>query len=336
MLLPVRVRALAAFHVDSVRCGGNHNVVFVRARSIDAYTKDCDNVAQDKPVESSLLVSPAKKESGKEQDKRHDDALDKAVATGGFGVLPNNSNSSRSNRNSIGPVAAGKEVNSKEDAKVVHWENIDSKAAAAAAIVNESNTSMKIIPAHSSSSSSSSSSSVAEALSTCETDELAAQCISWSRHRRVEEIEYALTRGVDIDVRDAVGNTMLIVAAQNRSTAVLNILVDRGANLNIANAKGNTALHYLFAYGFDAEAKWLIAQGADDYAQNLEVHNPPSSYVLQFIPTYIILKIYYMYLCPSNTSSVGIYLLRNGSCRQLIINIHFMVTHLLLLVKLDI
>ena len=70
VLLPVRVRALAAFHVDSVRCGGNHNVVFVRARSIDAETKDCNSTAQDKAVVAaeSLLVSPAKKaeKGGKE------------------------------------------------------------------------------------------------------------------------------------------------------------------------------------------------------------------------------------------------------------------------------
>ena len=160
----------------------------------------------------------------------------------------------------------GKEVNSKEDAKV-HWQGIDGKDTAATIdTMSGRNSAVTAAP-------SSSSSSVAEALSTCETDELAAQCISWSRHRRVEEIEYALTRGVDIDVKDAAGNTMLIVAAQNRSTTVLNTLVDRGADLNIANAKGNTALHYLFAYGFEAEAEWLIAQGADDYAQNLEVHN---------------------------------------------------------------
>ena len=268
MLLPVRVRALAAFHVDSVRCGGNHNVVFVRARSTDAETKDCDSTAQDKAATGeSLLVSPSKKTSVKETGHGQDFAVDKAVATGGFGLLPNSNSSSSSSSRSSGPAAIGKEVNSKEDAKV-HWQGNDGKDTATT--IDTSSGRNSVVAA----APSSSSSSVAEALSTCETDELAAQCISWSRHRRVEEIEYALTRGVDIDVKDAAGNTMLIVAAQNRSTTVLNTLVDRGADLNIANAKGNTALHYLFAYGFEAEAEWLIAQGADDYAQNLEVHNP--------------------------------------------------------------
>lgn len=285
VLLPVRVRTLAAYHVDSVRCGGNHSVVFLRARSDDAETKDCDSAAQDKAAAAgeSLLVSPGKKSPFKEQGKGQgrDFAVDKAITTGGFGVLPN-SNSSSSNssssRNSSGPpVAMGKEVNSKEDAKV-HGNGIDGKTAAAA--VDQSITAMDIAPDNNNNTTtvaaapSSSSSSVAEALSTCETDELAAQCISWSRHRRMDEIEYALSRGVDINVQDSMGNTMLIVAAQNRSTAVLNTLADRGADLNIANTKGNTALHYLFAYGFEAEAEWLIAQGADDYAQNLEVRYP--------------------------------------------------------------
>ena len=302
VLLPVRVRALAAFHVDSVRCGGNHNVVFVRARSIDAETKDCNSTAQDKAVVAaeSLLVSPAKK-AEKEQDKGkgRDFAVDKAVATGGFGLQPNSS-------------SRGKEVNSKEDAKV-YWQ-ADGKAAA-----DQSTTTTPISSSHAGSSSS----SVAEALSTCETDELSAQCISWSRHRRVEEIEYALTRGVDIDVRDAAGNTMLIVAAQNRSTTVISALVNKGADLNIANAKGNTALHYLFAYGFEAEAEWLIAQGADDYAQNLEVQNPLPATATKCVIYYLLTtNIVYTSTPSSNTNplSPGIYLLRNGSRRQLTID----------------
>jgi ankyrin repeat protein len=71
-------------------------------------------------------------------------------------------------------------------------------------------------------------------------------------------------------VKDASGNTMLIVAAQNGHRAVLEALVTLKADLNVTNAKGNSALHYLFAYGFQAEAEMLISKGADDYAQNLE------------------------------------------------------------------
>lgn len=111
---------------------------------------------------------------------------------------------------------------------------------------------------------------MAAALATYDTDELTAQCIGWARHRRAAEIDYALSRGADVNVRDAGGNTMLMVAAQAGHTATLRLLIDRNADLNLQNNKGFTALHLLFSHGFEALADLLVAAGADDLLPNLE------------------------------------------------------------------
>jgi ankyrin repeat protein len=96
--------------------------------------------------------------------------------------------------------------------------------------------------------------------------------ISWSRHKKLAELEAALAMGpqVEVNVRDAAGNTPLIVACQNGHAAVAQLLVRHHADVRCANKKGNTALHFCFAYGFEELGEYLILQGADEYAQNAE------------------------------------------------------------------
>ena len=71
-------------------------------------------------------------------------------------------------------------------------------------------------------------------------------------------------------MRDDFGNTPLIVACQNGHSSVCHLLVEHGANLRLSNDKGNTALHYCFAYHFEDLGKFLISQGADEYAVNTD------------------------------------------------------------------
>ena len=254
VLLPIRVRSLAGYHVEGVRCGGSHNIVLVRPRSSDAKgipdddDGDDDNGSGRLPVTSDAQAKPR---SGAAKSE----FADKTIATGGFGY--------------------SQPVNSREDAKTslrhgakdsTDQMRQDKEGDPAGKAVGT----VVAAAAASQAPATASSSAVAQTLASYEVDELAAQCVSWARHCRVDEIAYALSRGADINVRDASGNTMLIVAAQNGHRPVLELLVDRGADLNVTNAKGNSALHYLFAYGFQAEADLLISKGADDYAQNLE------------------------------------------------------------------
>lgn len=238
MLLPVRVRSLAHCHVDGVRCGGSHTVVLVRPRSPADVAADAKDVPDDDGDDDCDVKSLRGGGSAKSE------FADKTIAAGSFGH--------------------SKAVNSRDDAKTQL--GLEAKAGAD----SKSHGGKEGSVGTAEGAAPSSSSAVAQALASYETDELTAQCISWARHRRIAEIEYALSRGSDVDVKDASGNTMLIVAAQNGHRAVLEALVTLKADLNVTNAKGNSALHYLFAYGFQAEAEMLISKGADDYAQNLE------------------------------------------------------------------
>lgn len=130
-------------------------------------------------------------------------------------------------------------------------------------------------PQPSSSSSSKSdvkSSSISSVLERMSEEDLAAQLISWCRHghRKDFEIEYALSRGVQTEHRDAAGNTALLVACQNGHIDICKLLVAYGADVNCSNLRGNTALHFCFSYNFEDIGKYLISAGADEFAVNHE------------------------------------------------------------------
>ena len=86
--------------------------------------------------------------------------------------------------------------------------------------------------------------------------------------------EYELCRdlfkkhGFDPNVRDAHGNTPLIVACQNGAGRVAKLCLRRGADVNVFNAKRNTALHFAATFGFEKLASWLNENGADKHAVN--------------------------------------------------------------------
>lgn len=69
---------------------------------------------------------------------------------------------------------------------------------------------------------------------------------SFTRHGRAEEIERLLSKGIPVDIRDAFGNTLLIIACQNGNKRITKALLRRGANINARNYKGNTPLHYCY------------------------------------------------------------------------------------------
>jgi len=104
--------------------------------------------------------------------------------------------------------------------------------------------------------------------------ELTAQLFAWSRHRKLPQLEYALMRGSDVNTRDSLGNTPLIVACQNGHMSVVTMLVKYGADVGAVNKTGNTALHYSLACGFDELGQFLISQGADEYAMNSDGMTP--------------------------------------------------------------
>ena len=65
-------------------------------------------------------------------------------------------------------------------------------------------------------------------------------------------------------------NTLLIAVAQNGNKRMAKLLMRRGCNKDLTNNAGNTALHFAFAYNFEALGNYLIEKGADDGVQNSE------------------------------------------------------------------
>ncbi|KAI4099699.1 MAG: hypothetical protein LQ339_005864 [Xanthoria mediterranea] len=86
----------------------------------------------------------------------------------------------------------------------------------------------------------------------------------------VEIIGLLIDAGIDIDVRDADGETPLLNTIFRGFTAAAEELLERGANPNISNISSrDTAMH--FAVGFDRHEilPLLLAKGADYIATNI-------------------------------------------------------------------
>jgi len=77
-----------------------------------------------------------------------------------------------------------------------------------------------------------------------------------------------LEKGVNPNLTDEYGNTILIVAAQNGSKRLVKTALRYNANINQQNYRGNTATHYAFAYGYRTLAEYILSKGADDRLKN--------------------------------------------------------------------
>ncbi len=94
------------------------------------------------------------------------------------------------------------------------------------------------------------------------------QAFSFCRHNRITEVVEILNEGFDVDRRDANGNTLLLISAQNNLKRIARTLIKRGADIDAANHKGNTSLHYAFKYGFLELFDYLVGEGADQTLLN--------------------------------------------------------------------
>ena len=92
---------------------------------------------------------------------------------------------------------------------------------------------------------------------------------SQARNGRLRRLEESLNAGFGVDDEDSKGNTLLIIATQNRMKRMIELLLNRSADVNHQNAQGNTALHYAMVYDTEgAIGEFLISKGADDSIEN--------------------------------------------------------------------
>ncbi len=85
-------------------------------------------------------------------------------------------------------------------------------------------------------------------------------------------VEQALSSGVDVNIRDALGQTPIVVAALAGQDAVAAILLQHGADVKARTAKGMTALHAAAFAGDLAAMNLLLASGAEVNDQDNFAH----------------------------------------------------------------
>ena len=69
--------------------------------------------------------------------------------------------------------------------------------------------------------------------------------IHWAVIRgHVGVVDVLLTEGVDVDVRDARGQSPLLVACANGQTTLVGYLLEKGANRHLVDNDGDTCIHW--------------------------------------------------------------------------------------------
>lgn len=81
-------------------------------------------------------------------------------------------------------------------------------------------------------------------------------------------IKFLLNYGIDVNDRDAQGNTPLIIAVKNGQKVAANFLLEKDADVNVQNKTGNTALIAACLSGNEVETDMLIEHHANPNIQN--------------------------------------------------------------------
>ena len=89
-----------------------------------------------------------------------------------------------------------------------------------------------------------------------------------ARYGQSRNVKYLLDGGMDIDAKDAYGNTALIAAASNGQAEMVQQLLARGAAINATNKEELTALMGVAVKGHYELVHKLIGQGAEVNAKN--------------------------------------------------------------------
>lgn len=100
-------------------------------------------------------------------------------------------------------------------------------------------------------------------MSDAEALDLAHRMFDACRDGRAEDVLPLLDAGAPADMRDAEGNSLLMLAAYHGHADLVAELARRGADVDLANDRGQTPLAGAAFKGFTPVADALLAAGAD-------------------------------------------------------------------------
>eukprot|EP00483_Globobulimina_turgida_P003652 UN03658 len=92
--------------------------------------------------------------------------------------------------------------------------------------------------------------------------------VSMYQTRPIQRCKKMLESGINPNITDQFGNTILLISAQNGSKKLVKTALRYNADINHQNHKGNTATHYAFAFGYKSLAEYILSKGADDKIEN--------------------------------------------------------------------
>ena len=93
--------------------------------------------------------------------------------------------------------------------------------------------------------------------------ELAHQMFDWARAGESERVAAYVDAGVPVNLTDASGNTLLMLAAYHGHASTVTILAGRGADVDRVNDRGQSPLAGAVFKGEDAVVAALLDAGAN-------------------------------------------------------------------------
>jgi len=93
--------------------------------------------------------------------------------------------------------------------------------------------------------------------------QIAHACFDFAREGDVVRLAAYVDGGVPVDLTDANGNTLVMLAAYHGQRDAVEVLVERGADVNRLNDRGQSPLAGAVFQGEDDVVRLLVAAGAD-------------------------------------------------------------------------
>jgi ankyrin repeat protein len=93
--------------------------------------------------------------------------------------------------------------------------------------------------------------------------EIAHACFDFARQGDTTRLSAYVDQGVPVDLTDAHGNTLLMLAAYHGNAGTVQALTERGAGVDRLNDRGQSPLAGAVFKGADDVVRTLLAAGAD-------------------------------------------------------------------------